>query len=123
MPKYSSVEEYLSALPEDVREVVAEIRRRVLRVVPDAGERISYDMPGMTSGGKVFVHFAGWKKHVSVYPVPDTADDDPLTAALAPYAGEKGTLKFPLSSPVPYDLVEQVAARLVVQRGGPQTTA
>ena len=36
MPKYSSVEEYLSALPEDVREVVAEIRRRVLRVVPDA---------------------------------------------------------------------------------------
>lgn len=123
MPKYTSVEEYLAALPQDVRAVVVEIRRRVLLVVPDAGERISYDMPGMTSGGAVFLHYAGWKKHVSIYPVPDTADDDALTAALAPYAGERGTLKFPLSSPVPYDLVEQVAARLVVQRGGAQTTA
>ena len=123
MPKYTSVEEYLAAMPDEVREVLLEIRRRVLRAVPAAGERISYDMPGMTLGDTVFLHFAGWKKHVSIYPVPDSAGDEALTAALAPYAGAKGTLKLPLSQPVPYDLVEQVAALLAVQRGGAQTTA
>lgn len=121
MPKCTSVEEYLAAMPDEVREVLLEIRRRVLLAVPDAGERISYDMPGMTQGGKVFVNFAGWKKHVSLYPVPDTAGDEELTVALAPYAGAKGTLKFPLSAPVPFDLVEKVAALLAVQRGGAQT--
>ena len=123
MPKYTSLEEYLAAMPDEVRAVLLEIRRRALRAVPGAGERISYDMPAMTHGGRVFMNFAGWKKHVSIYPVPDTSGDEALAAALAPYAGDKGTLKFPLSAPVPYDVVEKVAAALAEQRGGAQTIA
>ena len=121
MPKYTNLEEYLAAMPDEVRAVLLEIRRRALRAVPGAGERISYDMPAMTHGGRVFMNFAGWKKHVSIYPVPDTADDEALASALVPYAGAKGTLKFPLSEPVPYDLVERVAQTLATQRGGAQT--
>lgn len=113
----ADVETYLASLPDDVRPVVAEIRRRIAAAVPDAGETISYAMPGMTLGGKVFVHFAGWKKHVSVYPVPDTADDADLAAAIAPYAGPKGTLKFPLARPVPFDVIERVAVRLAERCG------
>lgn len=116
--KHASVEEYLASFPDEVRAVLEEIRRRVLVVVPDAGERISYDIAGMTLGDKVFLHFAGWKKHVSIYPVPDAAGDPDLAEALTPYAGPRGTLKFPLARPVPYDLVERVAGALAVQRGG-----
>lgn len=119
MPKYADVETYLAAQPEATRAVLEEIRRRALAAVPSAGQRISYDMPGMTLGDTVFMNYAGWKKHVSIYPVPDAAADPELAEALAPWAGARGTLKFPLSAPVPYDLVERVAAVLAATRGGP----
>lgn len=114
--KPQTVEEYLAGFGEEVRAVLLEIRRRVLLAVPDAGQRISYGIAGMTLGDKVFLHFAGWKKHVSIYPVPSTENDPELAAALAPYAGPRGTLKFPLADPVPYDLVERVATRLAERR-------
>ena len=85
--RHTSVEEYLASFPDEVRTVLEEIRRRVLAVVPDAGERISYGIAGMTLDDRVFLHFAGWKRHVSIYPVPDAADDPDLATALAPYAG------------------------------------
>jgi uncharacterized protein YdhG (YjbR/CyaY superfamily) len=60
------------------------------------------------------VYFAGWKHHVSVYPVPH--GDDGLAAELAPYLAGKGTLKFPLAKPIPYSLIAKVAAQLAAGR-------
>ena len=40
----------------------------------------------------------------------------PSTKQMAPYVAGKGTLKFPLSEPIPYDLIERVAARLLDER-------
>ena len=52
-------------------------------VVPDAGEAISFDIPSLTLDGRSFVYFAGWKRHVSVYPIPD--GDDAYEEQLPPY--------------------------------------
>ena len=58
-------------------------------------------------GGYV-VYFAGWKEHYSLYPATDR-----LVAAfkddLAPYQVSKGTIRFPLSQPVPVKLIERIA--------------
>ena len=78
--------------------------------VPGAGETISYDIPALTLHGRSVVYFAGWKRHVSVYPVPD--GDDDYEAALAPYRSGASTAKFPLTEPVPYQLVAQIATLL-----------
>ncbi len=68
----------------------------------------------MTLDGKYLVHFAAWKYHIAVYPVP--AADPGLEQEIAPYRAGKGTLRFPLRRPVPYDLIERLAALLVQQR-------
>ena len=60
-----------------------------------------------TRGGRPLLYFAGWKRHISLYPAP--AGDEALERRLAPYRSAKSTLKFPLSRPVPYDLIAQVA--------------
>ena len=86
--------------------------------MPGAGEKISYQMPTVTVEGKPVVHFAGWKSHISLYPAPE--GDDDLTRELTPYVAGKGTLKFPLNRPIPYELIERVASRLYEERfGGP----
>ncbi|MEV5837305.1 DUF1801 domain-containing protein [Nocardia sp. NPDC052112] len=106
----ASVDAYIAGFPEDVRDVLQEIRHTVHRALPEATEAIAYDIPTFRLNGRNIVHFAGWKQHVSVYPIPD--GDAAFERAVEPYRAGRGTLKFPLGKPVPYELITQVATRL-----------
>jgi uncharacterized protein YdhG (YjbR/CyaY superfamily) len=113
--KFIDVDDYIATFPPEVQQVLSEVRRSIHAAVPGSVEKISYDIPTMTRDGKRYVHFAGWAKHVSLYPVPETeetAAGSALAAELKPYLAGKGTLKFPLNKPIPYDLIGRVAARL-----------
>jgi uncharacterized protein YdhG (YjbR/CyaY superfamily) len=57
--------------------------------------------------GKAVVHFAAWKKHLSMYPVP--AGSAAFEAAVAPYRASKGTVQFPYTQPVPFELITAIA--------------
>jgi uncharacterized protein YdhG (YjbR/CyaY superfamily) len=114
MAEFTTIDEYLAALPADVRPVIEQIRRTLHAAVPDAGEKIAYQMPTLTLDGQSLVHFSGWKQHVSLYPVPPV--DDELAAAIAPYVAGKGTLKFPLNQAIPYDLISRLAKAYVDSR-------
>ena len=106
---------YLAGLPPDARTALDVVRDVVREVIPSAEERISYGMPTFTLGGRSIVHVAAWKRHVSLYPVPDT--DEELANEAAPYRSGQGTLRFPLDRPLPLPLIRRVVERLVQQRG------
>ncbi len=117
---FKSVDEYLAAQPEDVRGVLERVRGVIRKAVPGAEEVISYQIPAYKLHGSPVIYFAGWKRHYSLYPT--TA---PLVAALkeelAPYELSKGTIRFPLSQPVPVKLIEHIAkfrAKEVAEREG-----
>ena len=112
--KFASVEEYIGSFPADVQPILEQVRRAILDAVPGAGETISYHMPTITHDGRLLLHFAGWKHHISLYPAP--AGDEALERRLVPYRSARSTLKFPLSQPVPYDLIAQVAELRLRQR-------
>ena len=83
--------------------------------VPDPVEKIRYGMPAIMLGGRYALHFAGWKKHAGIYPVPRL--DDALEQRLVPHRTEKDTVAFPWTRPVPYDLIEDVTEAIVALRG------
>ena len=112
--RFSTVDEYAAALPEDVRPVLEEVRRVVHRVVPGIGETISYQMPTFVLDGEPLVHVAAWKKHLGLYPLPPMDGD--LAAAVEPYRGAKDAMQLRYDRPVPYDLVERVVATLLERR-------
>jgi uncharacterized protein YdhG (YjbR/CyaY superfamily) len=111
---FDTVEEYIASFPPDVQAVLREIRQRCHAAVANSGETISYGIPTITLDGKYVLYYAGWAHHVSVYPVPD--GDEAFRESVAPYREAKGTLKFPLGKPVPYELIGQVAALLAAER-------
>jgi uncharacterized protein YdhG (YjbR/CyaY superfamily) len=113
---FNSVQEYIASFPVEVQGNLQEIRRRCHAAVPDSGEIISYGIPTITLDGKYVVYFAGWAHHISVYPVP--AGDANFEAEISPYRSAKGTLKFPLGKPLPYELIEKTAALLAAERRG-----
>ena len=110
--KFTTIDDYIASLPDDVQPIVEEIRRRARRAAPNAEETISYNIPTLKGEGQGVIYFAAWKTHVAVYPVPAT--DAELEREIAPYRAERSTLRFPLRKPIPYDLIERVFA---AQRG------
>ena len=110
-----AIAEYIDGFPPDVRERLETIRALVKESVPEAQEKISYRIPTMTLDGKYFLYFAGFERHVSIYPVSATGDAE-LDAQLAPYLSGKGTLKFPLDEPLPIPLIREVIRHLVERR-------
>jgi len=110
----ASVDDYIRTFPEDVQGILERIRRIMREAAPAAVETISYGMPTLLLDGKHLVHFAAWKHHVSVYPVPAADEaDEAFEREIAPYRSGRSTAKFPLAHPVPYELIEVLATHLV----------
>ena len=103
----ASVDEYLAGFPPETRAVLEELRALVRETAPEATEGISYAIPTFFVDGHYLVYFAGWKKHVALYPLTP-AVEKALGEELAPYRKGKGTLQFPLSKPLPTDLVRRI---------------
>ncbi|MPY87521.1 MAG: DUF1801 domain-containing protein [Luteitalea sp.] len=104
-----NIDEYIAGFPRAVQGVLKRVRSTIRKAVPGAEEAISYRMPAYKLHGRPVLYFAAWKQHYSLY--PSTA---PLVAAfkdaLAPYeVNNKGTIRFPLSEPVPVTLIEAIA--------------
>ena len=103
---FQSIDEYFAACPVESLAYLAQIRKLIHALAPDAKEKISYQIACFELNGRNLIHFAGWKKHVSLYPVP--AGSEAFERQIAKYAGGKGTVKFPLDEPLPLNLIERV---------------
>ncbi len=106
--RVNSVSEYIAAKPKEARVALERVRRAIRKAVPAADEGLAYQMPVYKLNGAPVLFFAGWKAHCSLYPVSDA-----LVAAfareLAPYKRSKGTIRIPLSEPIPVGLIERIA--------------
>src|SRR6266496_5512093 len=104
---FKSVSEYISSKPQVVRRVLKQVRSTIRKAVPAAEEGISYQIPAYKLNGVAMLYFAGWKEHFSIYPASDA-----LVAAfrkeLEGHEISKGTIRFPLSEPVPVRLIERI---------------
>jgi len=116
--EFKSVSHYIGSHPEGVQGTLKRVRSTIRKAVPSAEELISYGMPTYKLRGDTVLYFAGWKQHYSLYPatrqVVAAFKDD-----LAQYEVNKGTIRFPLSRPVPARLIERIAqfrAKEVAQR-------
>ena len=105
--KPETVSEYLSAFPKDTQKILKQVRSTIKKALPGAKEKISYGIPTFTMNDKYVIYFAGFKKHVSVYPAPRGKDD--FKDILSKYKGGKGTVQFPLDKPVPLSLITKIA--------------
>jgi uncharacterized protein YdhG (YjbR/CyaY superfamily) len=103
-----AVNAYIASQPADVQRALKRVRSAIRKAVPKAEEVISYAMPAYKLHGRIVIFFAGWKEHYSIYPASSHAVAE-FKGALAPYEVSKGTIRFPLSKPVPVKLIERIA--------------
>jgi uncharacterized protein YdhG (YjbR/CyaY superfamily) len=103
------IDAYLDSLDETKRATLAQLRRTILVVIPDAEQGISYGMPAFRVHGKTIAGFAAFKKHLSYLPHSGSVFPE-LTDELAGYTKSTGALRFEIDRPLPQDLVEKLIA-------------
>jgi uncharacterized protein YdhG (YjbR/CyaY superfamily) len=105
--RFKSVGDYIASQPRAVQAVLERVRTIVRKALPGADEVISYQIPTYKLHGRTVIYFAGWSQHYSLYP-----SSDRLVATfkneLSGYEISKGTIRFPLSEPVPARLIEGI---------------
>lgn len=125
MPRteHTSVEEYIAAQPAEAQNALQTVRSAIRKALPSAEEVISYKIPAYRINGEAAIYFAGWKRHYSIYPVGARLAAS-FKKELAPYeVNNKGTVRFPLSEPVPVNLIARIAKCRAEEIRGKQSSA
>ena len=115
-----AVERIIAEAPPRARTILRRIRALVRKVAPEAEEVISYGMPSFR-GRRIILHYAAFSEHIGIF--PPLRDEPALQKALAPYAGPKGNLRFPLDEPMPWPLIERLVKARVKQDGADKVQA
>jgi uncharacterized protein YdhG (YjbR/CyaY superfamily) len=116
-----TVAKYITDTPPKARKALKAMRGAIKGASPGITERISYRIPTFDLDGKYLLYIAAFKEHVSLYPVTRgmvTKYGD----AIARFRHGKGTLRFPLDSPVPVALIKKLAKVRIEERHGRNIT-
>ncbi|GHV00412.1 hypothetical protein FACS189483_10470 [Spirochaetia bacterium] len=101
----NTIDEYIASFEPEIQRTLIEIRNFIKNEVPDATEKMSYGMPTFYQNGNL-VHFAAFKDHYGFFPSPSGIDA--FEEELAPYRSGKGTLRFSMDKPIPWEIVKKV---------------
>jgi len=112
--QFSTIDEYVDSCPADVQSILEKIREIVKGKFPGTKETISYQIPTFSLNGKSRVYVGAWKDHIAIYPVPHGPES--LQKELSPYVSGRGTVRFSLNKPIPYDLIEKIVNAQMKQK-------
>lgn len=104
--KPETIDEYLAQVSDgDKRQALANLRKAIHAIVPDAEEGFSYGLPAFRLEGRPLVAFAATKKHCSLYPMSPAVIVS-LEAELNDFETSKGTIRFSPDKPIPNALLK-----------------
>jgi len=105
MKKVANVDEYIDVAPKEVQEKLRQLRALILKVSPNAIERISYRMPYYEYHGRL-IYFGITKAHIGLYiPLPVIEEH---RKEIGPYYATKATLHLPLDEDLPNELIKML---------------
>jgi len=105
MNKPKNIEEYIASFPENTQIALEQLRSIIRQEAPNAEEAISYGMPSFKLNGNM-IWFGAFSKHIGFY--PKVTETDALSKELSNYKGTKGSVHFPLNSPLPVELISEM---------------
>jgi uncharacterized protein YdhG (YjbR/CyaY superfamily) len=103
--KFKTVDEYLSTFPTNTKKILKELRETIKQAAPQAEELISYNMPAFKLHG-MLVYYAAYTGHIGFYPTPSGIEA--FKKELSEYEIAKGSIKFPIDRPIPFDLISKI---------------
>ena len=104
---------YLSS-PASHRKTMMEMRKRILEIVPEAQEVVSYGMPAFKVNGSVVAGLMAAKNHVGFYPFSGSVLPD-LSDELKGFSKTKSALHVPIDKPLSKALLRKLIRARISQ--------
>lgn len=108
-----NIDEYIAGFPENIQELMKQLRKTINEAAPEAKEKISWGMATFTLNGNL-VHFAGHKKHIGLYPGVEAIEV--FKEKLSSFKTSKGAIQLPIDKPMPLQLVAEIVSFNVKQK-------
>ncbi|WP_054027181.1 iron chaperone [Bacillus sp. FJAT-28004] len=109
---FETIDQYIANYSPEIQDILEKIRGVIKEAAPEATEKIGYQMPTFVLHGNL-VHFAAYKNHIGLYPAPSGIEA--FKQQLSPYKGAKGSIRFPLDQPIPYELISEIVKYRVAE--------
>lgn len=103
----NEVDAYFAALEAPKRSTLEEMRRRILDIIPDAEQTLSYAVPAFKVKGKTVVGLAAFKNHLSYLPHSGSVLGA-LRDETRGYKQTSGSLHFEIDKPLPRGLIKKL---------------
>ncbi|MFT8593326.1 MAG: DUF1801 domain-containing protein [Bifidobacterium sp.] len=105
-PITDPIGDYIALQPADMQSRLYAVHQAIKSALPEATEKMAYGIPTFWQGRNL-IHFAAFTRHIGIYPGSKAIEafKDSLTA----YRTSKGTIQIPNGSPVPLDLIREIA--------------
>jgi uncharacterized protein YdhG (YjbR/CyaY superfamily) len=113
--QFDTIDEYIATFPKNVQVILEELRQTIRDSAPNATEAISYQIPTFKLNGNL-VHFAAFKNHIGFYPTSSGITE--FKKELSQYEVSKGTVRFPIGEPIPFDLIKKIVKYRVKENLG-----
>jgi uncharacterized protein YdhG (YjbR/CyaY superfamily) len=107
MQKAENIDKYVASFPEEIQELLNQMRAAITKAAPKSQEVISYGMPAFKMH-TVLVYFAGYKNHIGFYPTSSGVRQ--FQEQISDYKNSKGAIQFPLDKPLPVKLIKEITA-------------
>ena len=107
----NDVSGYLAQFPAETRARLDMLRDMVREMCPRAVESLSYGLIGYKLNGHPLLYFGGFTQHIGLYATPN--GHEAFADEFAPYIQGKGSVQFPLSEPLPIELIRRVVAHRI----------
>jgi uncharacterized protein YdhG (YjbR/CyaY superfamily) len=102
----NDVDRYIGTFPPEVRDILEKVRAVIRQKAPEADEAMGYGVPAYKVKGRPLVYFAAFRKHIGFYATP--TGHEQFSAELSDYKQGKGSVQFPYSKPIPYELIGRI---------------
>jgi uncharacterized protein YdhG (YjbR/CyaY superfamily) len=102
---FVSIDDYIATFPGETQKILQRLRATIKAAAPEAEEKISYQIPTFALNGNL-VHFAAFKNHIGFYPTP--SGTQAFKHELSIYEASKGSVKFPITKPLPMALIRKI---------------
>ena len=106
MKTHKTYEEYCLDFPEETQEILENLKNIIQNLLPKSELCINYGIPTFKIKGKNVIHFGGFRNHIGLYPSSEAIEI--FAEKLKKYKTSKGTVQFPLTEELPFDLIQEI---------------
>jgi Uncharacterized conserved protein len=110
--KFDAIDSYIASFPKETQNILEQLRTTIRKAAPEAEETINYGIPTFTLKGNL-VHFAAFKNHIGFYPTSSAIEA--FKKDLSAYDGAKGSVKFLIDKPIPFELISRIVKFRVIE--------